>query len=170
MQFSQESVMTHSFYRISSAAILAAAFMLGGCDILNAAQTPKAGKPKASSPAPSASAPAAAATVAPEPAAPAAALSDGIALYNKGSYSAAIKRLANAPEIWSADISFQTEALKTMAFSYCVTSRKKLCKQQFEKALKLDPNFDLAPGEQGHPLWGPVFKQAQRAVASSANK
>lgn len=161
--------MTHSFYRISSAAILAAAFMLGGCDILNAAQTPKAGKPKASSPAPSASAPAAA-TVAPEPAAPAAALSDGIALYNKGSYSAAIKRLANAPEIWSADISFQTEALKTMAFSYCVTSRKKLCKQQFEKALKLDPNFDLAPGEQGHPLWGPVFKQAQRAVASSANK
>ncbi|SDY48453.1 hypothetical protein SAMN04515617_11525 [Collimonas sp. OK242] len=169
MQFSQESVMTHSFYRISSAAMLAAAFMLGGCDILNAAQTPKTSKPKASSPAPSASAPAAA-TVAPEPAAPAAALSDGIALYNKGSYSAAIKRLANAPEIWSADISFQTEALKTMAFSYCVTSRKKLCKQQFEKALKLDPNFDLAPGEQGHPLWGPVFKQAQRAVASSANK
>ncbi|WP_211453163.1 TssQ family T6SS-associated lipoprotein [Collimonas antrihumi] len=155
--------MTHSFYRISSAAMLAATFLLGGCDSLNLT------KPEAAIPTPSAPAPVAA-TVAPEPVAPPAALNDGIALYNKGNYSAAIKRLANAPEIWSADIAFQTEALKTMAFSYCVTSRKKLCKQQFEKALKLDPNFDLAPGEQGHPLWGPVFKQAKRAVATSAKK
>jgi hypothetical protein len=155
--------MTHSFYRIGSAAILAATFVLGGCDSLNSA------KPVALNPTSTMSAPIAA-TNTPEPAAPPAALTDGIALYNKGSYSAAIKRLANAPEIWAADISFQTEALKTMAFSYCVTSRKKLCKQQFEKALKLDPNFDLAPGEQGHPLWGPVFKQAKRAVATSARK
>lgn len=163
MVLSQETVMNHSFCRISSAALLAATFMLGGCDALNSAQ-----KPVAADPVPSASAPVAA--IAPEPSAPPAALTDGIALYNKGSYSAAIKRLANAPEIWSADLSFQTQALKTMAFSYCVTSRKKLCKQQFEKALKLDPNFDLAAGEQGHPLWGPVFKQAQRAVATSARK
>lgn len=159
----------HSLYRISSATMLAAAFLLGGCDSLNLT------KPRTANPAPSVSASARApapvtATVAPESARPPAALADGMALYNKGSYSAAIKRLANAPEIWSADISFQTEALKTMAFSYCVTSRKKLCKQQFEKALKLDPNFDLAPGEQGHPLWGPVFKQARRAVATSARK
>ncbi|GAC1332530.1 MAG: hypothetical protein NVSMB28_29360 [Collimonas sp.] len=161
----------HSLYRIGSAAMLAATFLLGGCDSLNLA------KPRAANPTPSASASAhahapapAPATVAPESARPPAALTDGIALYNKGSYSAAIKRLANAPEIWSADVSFQTEALKTMAFSYCVTSRKKLCKQQFEKALKLDPTFDLAPGEQGHPLWGPVFKQARRAVIASAKK
>ena len=155
--------MTHSFYRIGSAAMLAATFMLGGCDSFNPGQKPVAANPTPSAPVP-------VAAVAPEPPAPPAALTDGIALYNKGSYSAAIKRLANAPEIWSADISFQTEALKTMAFSYCVTSRKKLCKQQFDKALKLDPNFDLAPGEQGHPLWGPVFKQAKRAVATSARK
>jgi hypothetical protein len=49
-----------------------------------------------------------------------------------------------------------------MAFSYCVTSRQTLCRQQFEKALKIDPAFDLAPGEKGHPLWGAVFDRAKK--------
>jgi hypothetical protein len=49
-----------------------------------------------------------------------------------------------------------------MAFSYCVSARQALCKQQFEKALKLDPAFSLAPGEHGHPLWGPVFERAAK--------
>jgi hypothetical protein len=156
--------MTTSFYRIGSAAMIAALFMLSACDTIDTAKTPAvAGQAStASAPAP--------VVAAPQPPAPPAALTDGIALYNKGSYSAAIKRLANGQEIWSADTSFQTEALKYMAFSYCVTSRRKLCKQQFEKALRLDPGFDLAPGEQGHPLWGPVFNQAKRTVAASAKK
>ncbi|HWX01262.1 TssQ family T6SS-associated lipoprotein [Collimonas sp.] len=156
--------MTISFYRSGSAAMIAALFMLSACDTIDTAKTPAAAGQAS---APSAPAPVAAA---PQPPAPPAALTDGIALYNKGSYSAAIKRLANGQEIWSADTSFQTEALKYMAFSYCVTSRRKLCKQQFEKALRLDPAFDLAPGEQGHPLWGPVFNQAKRTVAASAKK
>ncbi|AIY39264.1 putative lipoprotein [Collimonas arenae] len=143
---------------------MAALLALAGCDGMDPAQ--KTAAPAAT---PSAAAPVAA-VIAPEPPAPPTALNEGIALYNKGSYSAAVKRLANAPEIWTADIGFQTEALKYMAFSYCVTSRKKLCRQQFEKALRLDPNFDLAPGEKGHPLWGPAFNQAKRAVTASAKK
>jgi len=156
--------MTISFSRIGSVAMLGAAFMLSACDTIDPAQTPSAGAQASAAAAP------AAPVAAPQPPVPPAALTDGIALYNKGSYSAAIKRLANGQEIWSADTSFQTEALKYMAFSYCVTSRRKLCKQQFEKALRLDPGFDLAPGEQGHPLWGPVFNQAKRTVAASAKK
>lgn len=156
--------MTTSFYRSGSAAMIAALFMLSACDTIDTAKTPAAAGPASAS-----SAPAPVAAV-PQPPAPPAALTDGIALYNKGSYSAAIKRLANGQEIWSADTAFQTEALKYMAFSYCVTSRRKLCKQQFEKALRLDPGFDLAPGEQGHPLWGPVFNQAKRSVAAGAKK
>jgi tetratricopeptide (TPR) repeat protein len=152
------------FYRIGGAAMMAALLTLAGCDSMDPAQKAAAPVPASSTAAP------VAAVVAPEPPAPPTALNDGIALYNKGSYSAAIKRLANAPEIWSADTGFQTEALKYMAFSYCVTSRRKLCKQQFEKALRLDPNFDLAPGEKGHPLWGPVFNQAKRTVTASAKK
>jgi len=157
--------MTTSFTRISSFAMLAAAMMLGACDSLDTIT-----KPAAAVSTPGGAATASAAAAAPEQPAQPVALADGVALYNKGSYSAAIKRLANAPEIWSADVATQTEALKYMAFSYCVTSRKKLCRQQFDKALKLDAGFDLAAGEKGHPLWGPVFNQAKKAAAITAKK
>lgn len=165
MHFSQERVMTTSFTRISSFAMLAAAMMLGACDSLDSIT-----KPAAAVATPGGAATAAGAAAAPEQPAQPSALADGIALYNKGSYSAAVKRLANAPEIWSADVATQTEALKYMAFSYCVTARKKLCRQQFDKALKLDAGFDLAAGEKGHPLWGPVFNQAKKAAATTAKK
>lgn len=90
-------------------------------------------------------------------------LSDGMALYNDGDYSAAIKKLGNAPEIWNGhNKAIQVSALKYMAFSYCVTSRAQLCRQQFERALKIDPSFDLIPSEIGHPIWGPVFLKAKK--------
>ncbi|MBI3230981.1 MAG: TssQ family T6SS-associated lipoprotein, partial [Burkholderiales bacterium] len=60
------------------------------------------------------------------------------------------------------DKAVQIDAAKFMAFSYCVTNRNALCRQQFERALKLDPSFDLAAGEKGHPLWGPVFLKAKK--------
>lgn len=90
------------------------------------------------------------------------ALEAGIDLYDRGEYAAAIRRLGTAQEIWKADKPLQLEALKYMAFSYCVSGRQALCKQQFQKALKLDPAFDLAPGEKGHPLWGPVFDRVKK--------
>jgi hypothetical protein len=93
------------------------------------------------------------------------ALKQGIDLYNDGNYNEAIKHLSGAPEIWSGGPkSTQLDALKYMAFSYCVTGRTTLCRHQFDKALKLDPGFDLAPGENGHPLWGPVFARAPKAA------
>lgn len=90
-------------------------------------------------------------------------LKEGVALYNNGNYGEAIKKL-NSPDIWvgKKDKAVQVDAAKFMAFSYCVTSRAALCKQQFERALKLEPNFDLSPGERGHPLWGPVFLRAKK--------
>ncbi|MBZ2208138.1 TssQ family T6SS-associated lipoprotein [Massilia soli] len=90
------------------------------------------------------------------------ALQEGIELYNKGDFNGAIKRLGTA-EISAGSKARQLEALKYQAFSYCVTSRKTLCGKQFEKALALDPAFDLGPGEHGHPLWGPVFTRLKKA-------
>lgn len=159
--------MTTTLYRLNAAATIAAAIMLVGCDSFSRAKptTPSAATPSTATHA-------AVVLKAPisEPAAPPAALGEGILLYDQGNYNGAIKRLANAPEIWSADISAQTEALKYMAFSYCVTSKKQLCKQQFEKALKLNPSFDLMPGEKGHPLWGPVFNRAKKAITVAEKK
>jgi len=91
---------------------------------------------------------------------PAAALREGIRLYNNGDFADAITRL-NAPEIQSASIAIRTSALKYTAFSYCVTQRPTQCRQAFDRALRLDADFTLAPGEQGHPMWGPVFDKSR---------
>lgn len=88
------------------------------------------------------------------------ALREGIRLYNDGDFNAAIKRLA-ANDVTGGSLRTRLTALKYTAFSYCVTSRPAQCRQSFEKALKLDPSFELAPGERGHPLWGPVFEKAK---------
>ncbi|MFL6672815.1 MAG: TssQ family T6SS-associated lipoprotein [Massilia sp.] len=90
-----------------------------------------------------------------------AALRDGIAMYNEGDFNGAIRRLSSN-DIAGASVGTRVTALKYTAFSYCVTSRPVQCRQSFEKALRLDPSFDLEPGEHGHPLWGPVFAKAKK--------
>jgi hypothetical protein len=89
------------------------------------------------------------------------AVTAGVEAYNRGEYQGAIRRLT-APEIAAGEKPVQLNALKYAAFSYCLTKRQTLCRQQFDKAFKLDPAFDLAPGEKGHPLWTPAFEQAKR--------
>ena len=91
------------------------------------------------------------------------ALREGIALFNDGDYNGAIRRLSGA-EMNGAGVRTRVTGLKYIAFSYCVTGRQMLCREQFVRALRLDPGFDLATGEQGHPLWGPEFVAAKRAV------
>jgi hypothetical protein len=90
-----------------------------------------------------------------------AALREGIRLYNEGDFNGAIKRLGSNDIRAGSPARIRVEALKYTAFSYCVTSRPKQCEQAFEKALKIDPGFTLDSGEQGHPLWGPVFERAR---------
>ncbi len=98
-------------------------------------------------------------------------LKEAIGLYNNGDYNDAIKRLTNSGEIWiNGSKESQLTALKYLAFSYCVTTRQPICRQQFDKAFKLDPNFDLAPGEHGHPLWGPTFAKAKKEMVPAKAK
>ncbi|GAB3421828.1 TssQ family T6SS-associated lipoprotein [Massilia agilis] len=89
-----------------------------------------------------------------------AALREGIHLYNEGDFNGAIKRLSSR-EIANGSVNARVTALKYTAFSYCVTSRPTQCQRAFERAIRLDPKFDLEPGEHGHPLWGPVFAKAK---------
>lgn len=144
------------------------ACLLGAALLTGCANTPfgAAAKTPNSSTRTDSAAPAAAATAtsapAPAPAPAQSGLKEGIALYNNGDYNDAIKRLA-AADVTGGSKAMQLEALKYTAFSYCLTSRQTLCRQQFEKALKLDPSFDLEVGEHGHPLWGPVFRKAKKS-------
>lgn len=91
-----------------------------------------------------------------------AALREGIKLYDEGDFNGAIRRLALA-DVPAEPLATRLTALKYTAFSYCVTNRPAPCRQAFDKALKLDPGFDLGPGEHSHPLWGPVFARAKKS-------
>lgn len=93
------------------------------------------------------------------------ALREGIALYHDGEFNAAIKRLSS-PDMNGGSVRNRVTALKYTAFSYCVTNRPNPCRQAFERALRLDAAFDLAPGEQGHPQWGPAYAKARQNVGA----
>jgi hypothetical protein len=156
----------NSFSKVVLAA-LSGAIILSGCDTVGPLVNPK--------PEPVTHKPAPAVPVRPAPGTPGnpilpaaqptpeqSALKDGIELYNKGAYNEAIKRLT-VPDMANGSKAERVQALKYTAFSYCVTSRQTLCRQQFEKAFKIDPSFDLQPGEHGHPLWTPMFEKAKKA-------
>jgi hypothetical protein len=91
-------------------------------------------------------------------------LREGIRMYNEGDFEGAIRRLS-ARDLNNGPLATRLAAIKYTAFSYCVTSRPAQCRQSFDKALRLDPSFELAPGEEGHPLWGPVFAKAKQAAS-----
>jgi hypothetical protein len=159
----------------------ALAVLLAGCasplsPFQAPAQAPAPARPS-SAPAAAGSAPASAPAPLPPPSTPrdieAAGqrdLDEGIALYDKGDYNAAIERLANSEAIHAAPLPIRVSALKYSAFSFCVSRRASQCRAQFEAAFKLDPAFDLLPGEHGHPLWGPVFDRVKKAHPATATK
>ena len=91
-------------------------------------------------------------------------IADGIRLFESGEFYLAAGRLRNIPDINSAPVATQITALKYLAFSYCVTNRRVLCQQTFESALKLDPKFELAPAERGHPIWKDVYAKAKGTI------
>lgn len=92
----------------------------------------------------------------------AAVMVDGIRRYDDGDFVDAIAVL-DQPEIHGAPLAMRLEALKVIAFSYCVTQHPTDCRQAFDTALAIDPDFALGKGEGGHPMWGPVFEQAKAA-------
>lgn len=90
----------------------------------------------------------------------AAAMVDGIRRYDDGDFDAAVTTL-DQPDIHGAPLAMRLEALKYIAFSYCVTQHPGDCRHAFDTALAIDPDFALGKGEGGHPMWGPVFEQAK---------
>ena len=84
-------------------------------------------------------------------------LEDGVLNYEEGNYQVAKRRLQFALEegLRRPD---RVQAHKYLAFIACVSSQQLTCREEFAIALELDPNFELAPAEAGHPIWGPMFK------------
>ena len=88
-------------------------------------------------------------------------LAEGIELYDKGDFKGAIRKLVVTRDSATSTPGVRQSSLKYLAFSYCVSGQKPLCKAQFANLLTITPDFQLGRGEAAHPLWGPVFKQAK---------
>ena len=83
----------------------------------------------------------------------------GITAYDNGHHREAATLLRKAlPRLSRVE---QVEAHKYLAFIECSLDRKSQCRDEFKKALSLDPSFDLTPAEVGHPVWGPIFRSVK---------
>ena len=88
---------------------------------------------------------------------------DGLAKYDEGNFAESI-RIFKEPSFERAWPELRLRALKYLAFSYCVSGNPAPCKKAFAEILRIEPSFELASAERGHPLWGPVFQEAKIEV------
>ncbi len=95
------------------------------------------------------------------------ALVTALASFDRGDYPSAIRQLTPLGGDTSLDVASQLRALKTLAFAHCLTRALASCRQAFESAFRLDGKFDLAPGERGHPVWGPQFERVRNASTTT---
>src|ERR1051326_5719312 len=100
-------------------------------------------------------------------------LADGVKQYDAGDYDNAVKNLTASLEHGLLSKAEQARARKYLAFSHCVSGREILCRDEFRKAFEIYPDFSLTPAEDGHPIWGPVYRSvrtqlvAEREAAAS---
>lgn len=87
-------------------------------------------------------------------------LVSGIKNYESGDYTASQSELQTALSLGLSSWE-QVVAHKYLAFINCISGREKQCREEFKKALEIDPAFELKPAEEGHPIWGPVFRSVK---------
>lgn len=88
------------------------------------------------------------------------ALSTGLKQYEDGDYQPAAKSLQSALD-QGLNNKDQVVARKHLAFIYCSQNRTGPCREEFRKALAVDPAMELAAAEAGHPIWGPIFQNVK---------
>jgi Tfp pilus assembly protein PilF len=88
------------------------------------------------------------------------ALASGLQLYEEGNYAESARYLQSAlyQGLKNAD---RMKAHKYLAFIHCVSERVDACREEFRKALDIDPRMELTAAEAGHPIWGPVFRSVK---------
>ena len=89
------------------------------------------------------------------------ALQAGIRAYDDAQYPEAEKQLNQALQAGLVSPRDRGAAHKTLAFIYCTSNRMLECEAEFRAGKKDDSSFALSKSEQGHPLWGPVYKRIQ---------
>ena len=88
-------------------------------------------------------------------------LAAGIRQYEAGEYDNAVKTLASSLEHGMLSKTDQSRARKYLAFAHCVSGREAPCRAEFRRAFEINPDFALSPAEDGHPIWGPVYRSVR---------
>lgn len=81
----------------------------------------------------------------------------GLKQFDDGDYDASAKSLQVALERGLPPKN-QVDAYKHLAFIHCANNRISACRDEFRKALTMDPALELSAAEAGHPVWGPIFR------------
>jgi Tfp pilus assembly protein PilF len=90
-------------------------------------------------------------------------LDEGIRTYDDGNYKVAARTIQGALDAGLTKRS-QARAHKYLAFIHCVSGQQAQCREEFRKALEIDPNMELKSEEAGHPTWGPVFRSVKAGM------
>ena len=83
-----------------------------------------------------------------------------VAVADCASFTEAAKQLQSAIG-QGLSSSNRVNAHKHLAFIHCASGRTAPCREEFRKALAIDPNLQLSAAEAGHPSWGPVFRSVK---------
>lgn len=81
----------------------------------------------------------------------------GMRQYQQGAFDEARRSFSASLDHGLLPKGEQSTARKHLAFIYCMQGRQPDCRDEFRKAIEIDPAFDLSPAESGHPIWGPVY-------------
>jgi len=92
----------------------------------------------------------------------------GLREYQLGNYEEALRSLKASLDHGLLSKTEQSNARKHLAFMHCVAAREPQCRDEFRKAMEIDPGFDLAPAEAGHPIWGPVYRSVRAELAAAS--
>jgi len=93
-------------------------------------------------------------------------LAAGVKFYEAGEFDSAQKSLTGALEHGLLPKSDQARARKLLAFIHCVLGREAQCRDEFRRAFEIYPDFALTAAEDGHPIWGPVYRNVRTQLVA----
>jgi Tfp pilus assembly protein PilF len=93
-------------------------------------------------------------------------LATGVKLYESGEFESASRNLNGALEHGLLAKPDQARARKLLAFIHCVLGREAACRDEFRKAFEIYPEFALSTAEDGHPIWGPIYRSVRTQLVT----
>lgn len=93
-------------------------------------------------------------------------LAQGIKQYEAGDFENAQKNLTACLDHGLLSKADQSNARKHLAFIHCVSNREAQCRDEFRKAFEINTDFSLNTAEDGHPIWGPVYRNVRTQLIS----